>query len=233
MSESNNDNPLKAVDLTKSETQAKPKAPAKSKAAPPAEETLARAAPAADPREIPEAPRNAAGFVVDDRPSVVRELPADYEAPDQETDPEGYAAYVAQLNAIRKPFGAFMQKLARPMRPGYHRHWFNDDPGWILQAKKAGYTFVKDHSTGRPEEMVVGTRRDGGGALKAFLMEIPQQLWEADHKETHKRADQIEAAIRRSQVIAKTEGDASEDAGGFYVPGRGSKVENIGGSRTT
>ena len=30
---------------------------------------------------------------------------------------------------VRKPFGTFDQKLAYPSREGFHRHWFNDEPG--------------------------------------------------------------------------------------------------------
>jgi hypothetical protein len=71
----------------------------------------------------------------------------------------------------RKPFGNLDQKLAYPERAGYHRHWFNDVPGRLMRAGEAGYDQVKD-GNGQPVHMVVGVAR-GGGALTAYLHEIP------------------------------------------------------------
>src|SRR5215831_667185 len=78
----------------------------------------------------------------------------------------------------RKPFGSQEQKLAYPNREGFHRHWFNDEPGRILRAREAGYEQVHDPE-GRPVSTVVGIGR-GGQALVAFLMEIPQEWFEED-----------------------------------------------------
>jgi hypothetical protein len=79
---------------------------------------------------------------------------------------------------VRKPFGGQEQKLAYPNREGFHRHWFNDEPGRILRARDAGYEQVHDED-GRPVSTVVGIGR-GGQALVAFLMELPQELFEQD-----------------------------------------------------
>jgi hypothetical protein len=78
----------------------------------------------------------------------------------------------------RKPFGAMEQKLQFPERPGYHRHWFNDEPGRLLRAKEAGYDQVVD-DRGQPVSTVVGISR-GGGPLTAYLHEIPQDWYEED-----------------------------------------------------
>lgn len=78
----------------------------------------------------------------------------------------------------RKPFGSHEQKLAYPNREGFHRHWFNDEPGRIMRAREAGYEQVHDDD-GRPVSTVVGIGR-GGQALVAFLMEIPQSWFEED-----------------------------------------------------
>lgn len=144
--------------------------------------------------------------------------------PDQETDPAGYDAYVAHLMARRKPFGAFLQKLARPERPGYYRYWFSDEPGRIKLAQDAGYTFVKT-ADGKNETFVVDPRHPGGPML-GYLMEIPLALWEADQRQTHRRTDEIESAIKKSKVHVANPQEASEDQGGFYVPKSGSKVES-------
>lgn len=78
----------------------------------------------------------------------------------------------------RRPFGAMEQKLLWPNRPGYHRHWFNDEPGRLLRAKEAGYEPVLDDK-GAPVCTVVGIGR-GGHPLTAYLHEIPQEWFDED-----------------------------------------------------
>src|SRR5215470_18361582 len=70
------------------------------------------------------------------------------------------------------PFGALTQKLAYPSRPGYHRHWFNDDENRIDVAREGGYEHVtKD---GVPVSRKAGVNK-AGGVMLAYLMEIPQE----------------------------------------------------------
>lgn len=94
----------------------------------------------------------------------------------------------------RKPFGNLEARLAYPDREGYHRHWFNDEPGRLLRAADAGYEQVRDES-GRPVSMVVGISR-GGGPLTAYLHEIPQEDYDEDmaaqESVVHERLGQIE-----------------------------------------
>lgn len=79
---------------------------------------------------------------------------------------------------VRKPFGMWNQKLSYPNREGFHRHWFNDEPGRILEATQAGYEQVHDPD-GRPVSMIVGVGR-GGQPLVAFLMETPEEWYRED-----------------------------------------------------
>src|SRR5215472_9147127 len=79
---------------------------------------------------------------------------------------------------VRKPFGSQQQKLAYPDREGFHRHWFNDVPGRIREAREAGYEQVHDED-GRPVSTVVGIGR-GGQPLVAFLMEVPEEYYRED-----------------------------------------------------
>jgi hypothetical protein len=109
----------------------------------------------------------------------------------------------------RVPFGSFELKLDLPPRPGFHRHWFNDKPGRIERAELAGYTHVCDAS-GKPISRPVGVR-DGGGALHAFVMEIPQELYDEDFLRAQARVNDIDASIRQGK-LATTEGDSR------YVP---------------
>lgn len=101
----------------------------------------------------------------------------------------------------RKPFGSTDQKLAVPAIPGYHQHWFNDDPGRIFQAKEAGYEHVTDERNA-PISRNVGVAT-GGGPLLAYLMRIPQEWWEEDMSRQQKIVDQRMDAIRRGQVDKK------------------------------
>lgn len=98
----------------------------------------------------------------------------------------------------RKPFGSTDQKLAFPKRDGYHRHWFNDEPGRIYQAKEAGYDHVAD-SDGRPASRVVGVNK-GGGPLLAYLMEIPVAWWNEDMERGQVQIDEKEKGIKRGMI---------------------------------
>ena len=97
----------------------------------------------------------------------------------------------------RRPFGSREQKLAYPDRQGYHRHWFNDDPGRIERAKEAGYEQVHDDK-GKPVSCVVGTAR-GGGALVAFLMEIPLEWYQEDRDDQDSVVHDLMGQIRKGE----------------------------------
>src|SRR5512143_1688839 len=117
----------------------------------------------------------------------------------------------------RKPFGALEQKLNYPQRDGYHRHWFNDVPGRIERSKEAGYEHVKD-AEGKNISRIVGTA-EGGGALIGFLMEIPEEWFQADMAEQQKQVDAKENAMRRGEL-------ESQEGDGRYVPKQGIKISH-------
>lgn len=107
-------------------------------------------------------------------------------------DPEPGARGPATF--VRVPFGAQTLKMNYLDRPGFHRHWFNDDDrGRVARAQKAGYTHVLDED-GKPVSMPVGVR-EGGGALRAYLMEIPQEWFQEDQAAGQKLVDEIDEAI--------------------------------------
>lgn len=110
----------------------------------------------------------------------------------------------------RQPFGNQVQKLAYPMRSGFHRHWFNDDPGRIDQALQAGYTHVEDKD-GTKVKRVVGTNQ-GGLPILGYLMEIPEEWYKEDMAAQQKIVDTMDDAIRRGSVVGKP----GED--GRYIP---------------
>lgn len=110
----------------------------------------------------------------------------------------------------RKPFGTREQKLAYPNREGYHRHWFNDEPGRIMRAQEAGYTQVMGED-GKPVCTPVGVARIGGGVLIGYLMEIPIEWYREDMAAQEAEQRKLMDQIRDGQVPgAQTEGQ--------YVP---------------
>lgn len=121
----------------------------------------------------------------------------------------------------RRPFGAMAQKLAYPPRAGFHRHWFNDNPGRIdFAVEEAGYKHVVDAKTGKDVCRVVGTR-EGGAPITAFLLEIPEEWFNDDMARYEQEADSRDDAIRRGQVIAKRPEDQSK----FYPSAQGRNIQ--------
>jgi len=146
--------------------------------------------------------------IVDRRTRAYREQAATMNAP---------AAPATDLpqRPARKPFGSMSLKLDYPQREGFHRHWFNDIPGRVGRALEAGYEHVKGHD-GKPVSRTVGTA-EGGGALTAFLMEIPEEWYNQDMAQEQRVIDDKEAAMKRG-VADGPEGE------GQYVPKQGIKI---------
>lgn len=118
---------------------------------------------------------------------------------------------------IRKPFGNRGQKLAAAARVGYHRHWFNDDPGRILAATEAGYTHVLDQKSGRNVSATVG-HNEGGNPVLAFLMEMSQEWYDEDMAAQQREVDLVDKAIHRGAI----QGEVGVD--GRYSPSRGISI---------
>lgn len=114
--------------------------------------------------------------------------------------------------ADREPFGAEELQLARVKRPGYRPYWFNDTPGRIARAKRAGYSHVINPETGEPESLV--TDRTDVRGRRSYLMEIPEQWYYGD------MACQADALERRLNDIRH--GRAGPGAGdNRYIPSQG------------
>lgn len=107
----------------------------------------------------------------------------------------------------RRPFGSMEQKLQWPDREGYHRHWFNDDPGRLIRADEAGYTKVHDED-GKPVQCVVGTAR-GGGPLIAYLHETPQEWFDEDMAAQEAVVMELKRQIERGEFQRPTGADGA------------------------
>lgn len=102
----------------------------------------------------------------------------------------------------RIPFGASGRRLpSHKKRPGFHYHIFNDHPGRIEAALRAGYKHVTDEK-GRPISTVVGVSQFGD-AQTGYLMEIPEEWFRADMAAAQKEVDEVDQVILGGKVGAK------------------------------
>lgn len=134
----------------------------------------------------------------------------------------------------RVPLGIPRMKLQAPSRPGYRRRWICDRPGRIEDAIRGGYQFVTKETLGGPDvpvdlteresvdsrvSRVVGVHEDNR-PMVAYLMEIPEELYEEDQARKQAKVDEKEAALRRG---VDQHGAPGQD--GRYVPSAGIKIE--------
>lgn len=98
----------------------------------------------------------------------------------------------------RQPFGAQEQQLAHPPIPGFRLYWFNDTPGRIGRAKRAGYEHVLDVDTGEPLNRVVD-RTERGAAQKGYLMKIPVQWYYEDMAAAQETRDRNMQSIKEGR----------------------------------
>lgn len=125
----------------------------------------------------------------------------------------------------RVPLGTPQAKLAVEPRSGYMRRWINDKPGRIQKALAGGYQHVtqvvESDEEKRSENIsaVVGVNEDGT-PMRAFLMEIPQRLYDQDQKAKEAEIAKIDDTIRRGNVRKAD----PKDRNAFYVPSEGISV---------
>lgn len=122
--------------------------------------------------------------------------------------------------ATRKPFGTQVQRGSYPRREGYHRRWFNDDSkGRLERALEAGYKFVLDPKTKEKVKQPAGVA-EAGGIMLRYLMEIPQEWYDADQAAKQQEVDEREAAYK---LGADTHGAVGKD--GRYIPTQGISIK--------
>lgn len=144
-------------------------------------------------------------------------------APLRDSAPGATTAAARTVARKRVPFGAQSLKLAVPPRPGYKRHWFNDEPGRVQRAELAGYTLVKD-SKGQPVARITG-KAEGGRGRNSYLMEIPQDWYEEDQA-----AEQAALEDRLAEIRHGKSGPGGNDPT-RYVPQQGIKMTSGTGRR--
>lgn len=139
------------------------------------------------------------------------------------------AAVQSAERKVRVPLGVPRTKLAVPKRAGYERRWVNDDDKGRLQAaQEGGYTFVTDPNLKVGEDgggdktdsrvsRIVG-RAEGGKPLRAFLMEIPSELYQQDQASKQAALDEMDRAIRKGRL--RSDGEEHR-----YVPDDGRAIK--------
>jgi hypothetical protein len=147
--------------------------------------------------------------------SVDREV-AETLAADNITDAPTLEQEIARIRATRRPLGAFAQKLALPVRPGYHRHWFNDVAGRVQEAADNGWAHVLDKDR-KPLARCVGTGRDKG-ALYAYAMEIPEVFWQEDQDARNQAAADKMQGLKNAPFRSAPGQAKPADKGEFYDP---------------
>lgn len=138
------------------------------------------------------------------------------------------APVATQARRKRVPLGAPRSRLTVPERPGYKRRWINDDgKGRLQAAKEGGYTHVEDPDLmagqdgggDKPDSRVsrIVGRAEGGKPLRAFLMEIPSELYKEDQASKQRALDEVDRAIRKGRLVPQ--GEESR-----YVPDQGKAI---------
>jgi hypothetical protein len=130
----------------------------------------------------------------------------------------------------RVPLGAPRLKLTVPDdSPDTVRRWLNDQESRLEDAEAGGYRFVERISnvgtpdvipgntdTGSRTSKIVGVK-DDGSPLRAYLMEIDRETYEADQAAKADRIKEVEDTIRSGNI----DGKASD---GRYIPTEGIRM---------
>ncbi len=148
---------------------------------------------------------------------------------------EGAAERLARLREERARVSLSVprQKMKVPEIPGKHLHWVNDHQGRVQVALRAGYAFVSDDEVqqadfsfagdstktansdmGSRVSMVVGAD-ETGAPIRAYLMALPQELWEIDQALLQEQNDRIAMALKRGRI--GTADVSKEDLAQTYV----------------
>lgn len=154
---------------------------------------------------------------------------ADLNMPSTQTE---RATHEGKERKKRVPLGVPRSKLTVPQRAGYNRRWINDDSkGRLQHAIEGGYTYVtdpnlrvgEDGAADKPDSRVsrIVGRGEGNKPLRAFLMEIPSEMYQEDQASKQSALDEVDRAIRKGRL--RSDGEEHR-----YVPedGRGITVNS-------
>lgn len=148
--------------------------------------------------------------------------------PSREETAQRNAAREETGRSTRVPLGVPRSKMSVKDRPGYRRRWINDVEGRLAYAEEGSYTYVTDQSLQIGSPDIDNENRDLGARVsrvvdkatgqKAYLMEIKEELYQADQVEKRKVVKAKDDLIKHGKLVD------DEDR---YVPdkGRGISIE--------
>lgn len=162
--------------------------------------TTAAAAKAEQPK-----PETVANQAANELAAATQGAPSAVQEPIPVDDIDAARARAQALRGGKRiPANARVARLSAPVRPGWHRCWVNDSPGNIQRFQDIGFDFVLDPIARTQVKNTVGVA-EGGGGLVAFLMEIPQEIYDEDMKALAAEMDKIDSQIHRGEVDGKRE----------------------------
>lgn len=107
-------------------------------------------------------------------------------------------------------------------KKGLHYRWVNDRKGRPDRLYEQDYDYVEDenirsHAKSGPVRRLVGERKDGS-PIYAYLMSKPLEYYEEDQAEKQRKADEIDAQIRRAPKEMKEDAKYLYDEDIQYDP---------------
>jgi hypothetical protein len=111
-------------------------------------------------------------------------------------------------------------QMYRQAPPGYRYYWFNDSPGRISRALKAGYAHVTDPETGEHVNLMVN-KRVGGGGMRGYLMMLPFKWYAQDQDRSQARLEERLSQIRAGRPAIGGENQYSPEGRTKFVSGVG------------
>ncbi len=142
-----------------------------------------------------------------------------------------------QLPKGFRPMTSATLRLEVPERDGYHRHWFRGTPERIARARQAGYEFVDRNDVavhsfdlggsedgnsdlGSRVSVISGDLDEKGNPGRLYLMECPEEYFEASQQVVLDANEQVANAIRSGLTGAGQEGELANDKQQRYVKGK-------------
>lgn len=139
-----------------------------------------------------------------------------------------------------QPMSAGTKQLEVPEREGFHRRWFRGEPGRIAKAQRAGYTFVNPDDVelnnfdlggdaklsgntdmGTRVSVISGDGLDSTGQpSRMYLMECPDEYYEASRDIIEERNENIAEALRGGKIGAGNDDETGIDVDNRYLKGK-------------
>jgi hypothetical protein len=115
-----------------------------------------------------------------------------------------------------------------PAKAGWHRRYVNDDADRIGRMIEQGYTIASDRDGSKSDKTGVGTEvsafagtQTNGAAMRAVLMEIPDEIYQEDQRAKFRGINETEAGIAAGKVAGASPDDQSKIYGGMTVEKEG------------